>query len=258
MPNPNEAPREVTNSVNSAMGKTHPMLIIAAVAVTLFAGVGIGVMTGIIPNAHSSSTSKVDSAMPPVPTAMGASAGIGSAADTTASAGTQGTTAGPEANRQAAAAHKPASTSTHAHSHVTTTTAAPTPTPVFAQNSVSDNNRVRAEPVMCRNCGTIDSINVIAKQGEGSGAGAVLGGVLGGVLGHQVGNGRGKDLATVAGALGGALLGNSVEKNTKTAKSFELRVRMEDNTFQTLRYETEPDVRVGDRVRIENGRALRA
>ena len=255
MPNPNEAPREVTSSVNRGVGKTHPMLIIAAVAVTLFAGVGIGVMTGIIPNAHSGATAKVDSAMPPVPTAMGASAGIGSAADTTASASTQGATARPEASSQTPATHKPAST--RAHTPVATKTAASTPTPVFAQNSASDSTRVRAEPVVCRNCGTIDSINIIAKQGEGSGAGAVLGGVLGGVLGHQIGNGRGKDLATVAGAVGGAMLGNSVEKNAKTAKSYDIRVRMEDNTFQTLRYETEPDVRVGDKVRVENGRALR-
>ena len=255
MPNPNEAPREVTSSVNRGVGKTHPMLIIAAVAVTLFAGVGIGVMTGIIPSAHSGAASKADSSMPPVPTAMGASAGIGGAADTTVSASTQAATSRHEASNQAPVARKPAST--HVHAPVVAKTLVPAPTPVFAQNSASDSTRLRTEPVVCRNCGTIDSINIIAKQGEGSGAGAVLGGVLGGVLGHQVGNGRGKDLATVAGAVGGALLGNSVEKNAKTAKSYDVRVRMEDNTFQTLRYETEPDVRVGDKVRVENGRALR-
>ena len=43
--------------------------------------------------------------------------------------------------------------------------------------------------------------------------GTVLGGVAGGVLGHQVGGGKGKTLATVAGAAGGALAGNQVQKN---------------------------------------------
>lgn len=40
--------------------------------------------------------------------------------------------------------------------------------------------------------------------------GLLLGGLLGGVLGHQVGGGSGKDLATVGGAVAGALVGNNV------------------------------------------------
>jgi len=59
-------------------------------------------------------------------------------------------------------------------------------------------------PAACDNCGTVTDMRTLKKEGEGSGAGAVLGGVVGGVLGHQVGSGRGKDVATVAGAAGGA------------------------------------------------------
>lgn len=40
--------------------------------------------------------------------------------------------------------------------------------------------------------------------------GALLGGLIGGVLGHQVGGGSGKDIATVAGAVGGAVVGNNL------------------------------------------------
>lgn len=40
--------------------------------------------------------------------------------------------------------------------------------------------------------------------------GALIGGLIGGVLGHQVGGGSGKDLATAAGAVGGAVLGSNV------------------------------------------------
>lgn len=48
--------------------------------------------------------------------------------------------------------------------------------------------------------------------GTNSVAGTVLGGAAGGVLGHQIGGGHGKDVATAAGAVGGAYLGNRVAK----------------------------------------------
>lgn len=40
--------------------------------------------------------------------------------------------------------------------------------------------------------------------------GALLGGVVGGILGHQVGGGSGKDIATGAGAIAGAVVGNNM------------------------------------------------
>jgi outer membrane lipoprotein SlyB len=94
------------------------------------------------------------------------------------------------------------------------------------------------------------------KQGEGSGAGAVLGGVLGGVLGHQIGSGRGNTAATIVGAGAGAYAGNEVEKNRNTSQYWNVRVRFEDGTTQTLRYDTQPDLRSGDRVRVENGKVV--
>ncbi len=44
-------------------------------------------------------------------------------------------------------------------------------------------------------------------------AGKVIGGVAGGVLGHQIGGGTGQTVATIAGAAGGAYVGNKVQKN---------------------------------------------
>jgi hypothetical protein len=61
MPNLDEAPREIVSTVKQsaqsaqAPRKTHPMLIIAAGAVTLFSAVGIAMMMGILPNAQSKS-----------------------------------------------------------------------------------------------------------------------------------------------------------------------------------------------------------
>ena len=44
-----------------------------------------------------------------------------------------------------------------------------------------------------------------------SGAGALMGALAGGGLGNAVGQGGGKALATIAGVMGGAILGNSIE-----------------------------------------------
>lgn len=44
-----------------------------------------------------------------------------------------------------------------------------------------------------------------------SGAGALMGALAGGGLGHAVGQGGGKVLATLAGVMGGAILGNNIE-----------------------------------------------
>ncbi len=335
MPNLDEAPREIISTVKQnaqnaqsaqAPRKTHPMLIIAAGAVTLFSAVGIAMMTGILPNAQSKAQSKSDSgaaklesSAPLTSAAAGAAAaGVGTMMDapptqvpptpppaTTSSATTplpssdlkplESKTVGqPMAKTdQNIAAHKSPSSPkpTYTQSRPTVVAQASprapisipnpdssserAPTPVYAQNSAQNsaqnngqnsaqnrnqnNAPSQADRVasICRSCGTVDSINPIDKAGQGSGAGALLGGVLGGVLGHQVGNGRGRDAATVAGAVGGAVLGNQVEKNNKTARSFEVRVRMEDNTFSTVRYEVEPNVRVGDKVRVEDGRLVR-
>lgn len=113
-------------------------------------------------------------------------------------------------------------------------------------------------PKICRDCGTVSEIIPIEKKGESSGAGAVLGGIVGGVLGHQVGGGRGKDVATVAGALGGAFLGNEIERNKASVAQWDVRVRLEDGTNKVVRYGTEPSWRVGDKVRIENGKIVSA
>ena len=266
MPNMNDAPREVTHSASRSL---HPMLIIAAGAVTLFCGVGIAMMMGIIPSAQGQKTDATSSAAPVTPAA--AHAAMGSASEAAlpdnkvpVPTATKSADAQPTVKSEKAAAAPKHTHPTRVASSGPSSSREREPSPTYAQgsnNAYSYNNeptRVAAyAPPLCRNCGTIDSITPITKQGEGSGAGAVLGGVLGGVLGHQVGGGRGKDLATVAGAVGGAVLGNTVEKNTRTTNVYDVRVRLEDGTFQTLRYDTEPGIRVGDKVKIENGRAVR-
>ena len=81
--------------------------------------------------------------------------------------------------------------------------------------------------------------------------------VSGGLLGNQVGGGTGRQIATVAGAVGGAVVGNQVEGNMKATTTYEIRVRLDDGTLRTFNQSSAPQWSSGDRVRIVKGR-LRA
>lgn len=111
----------------------------------------------------------------------------------------------------------------------------------------------KASKKKCANCGTIQDIRVIEKEGEGSGVGAVAGGLAGAVLGHQVGQGRGKDVATVAGAAGGAYAGHQIEKKLKTTKSYEITVKMTDGSSRVISQAEEPHFAIGDKVKVVDG-----
>ena len=52
----------------------------------------------------------------------------------------------------------------------------------------------------------------VYKEGNTSGFGAITGGILGAVVGNQFGKGNGRAAMTAAGAVGGGIWGNSVEK----------------------------------------------
>jgi outer membrane lipoprotein SlyB len=111
--------------------------------------------------------------------------------------------------------------------------------------------------------GVVRAIEAVQQEvagigGTGVGAGTVVGGVLGGVVGIQVGRGSGKTAATVLGAAAGAYAGHELEKrNQQQTPAYRITVRMGDSSTQTVTQSTNPDIRVGDRVRIESGVAQR-
>ena len=88
--------------------------------------------------------------------------------------------------------------------------------------------------------------------------GAIIGAIAGGIIGNQVGGGVGNTAATVLGAAGGAYAGNEIEKrNQQQVNAYKFTIRMNDGSYQTLTQNTSADVRVGDRVVIDNGVARR-
>jgi outer membrane lipoprotein SlyB len=117
-----------------------------------------------------------------------------------------------------------------------------------------------SSPAYATSYGSVNSIQTIpASPTGGIGVGTVVGGVVGGLLGNQIGGGDGRKLATVAGVVGGAVVGNQVEqRNRAPARDmYQISVRLDNGSYQTIEQDSLGDLRVGNRARIENGRVSR-
>jgi outer membrane lipoprotein SlyB len=83
--------------------------------------------------------------------------------------------------------------------------------------------------------------------------GTVIGGIAGGVIGHQIGSGRGNTAATLVGAIGGAVVGNDIEKKQAQATRYRITVRLDSGSSLIVEDTRDLNLRVGDRVRVEDG-----
>src|SRR5437879_4446273 len=200
-----------------AARRTHPLIIIAAIAITLFSLWGIGAVLGWIPT----------------------SVGTPGAASTPGAPAPEQPAVEPEtarpAERKPAVKPRPVAGSEPPRA----VAVVPPPPPIVA--------------AICKECAVIEEVREVEKAGQTSGGGAVGGAVVGGVIGHQMGGGRGKDVATVLGALGGGLAGNQIEKNAKKTKEYQIFVRYEDGTKGLFTQPTPPSWRIGDKVKVING-----
>jgi outer membrane lipoprotein SlyB len=104
--------------------------------------------------------------------------------------------------------------------------------------------------------GVIDNIEIIQGSNNEIGASTIIGGIVGGILGHQMGAGSGNDVATMAGAVGGAVVGHQVEKQNRQQDTYRIQIRLERGGYQKVT-QGFSDLRVGDRVRIENNHVSR-
>ncbi len=197
--------------------KLNPLIVLAAVSVTLFSLLGIAAITGVLPTSFSKSS---DSALP-----KEAAAPVSPKSD---------------GSKTAATPAKPAAKPETANK----VASAPTPAPA-AQPA-------KAAPV-CNNCGVVSEVRAIKEKGEGSGLGAIAGGVVGGLLGNQVGGGSGQKIATVAGAAGGAYAGHQIEKNVKSTTRYDVIVNMDDGSVRSFSYDAQPAFQTGAKVKVVNG-----
>lgn len=104
--------------------------------------------------------------------------------------------------------------------------------------------------------GTVESVQQVVASNDTSGLGAIGGALVGGGIGSLFGGGTGRTVATVVGAIGGAYAGNQIEARNPHMV-WQIAVRYDDGSFATIRQESTPIVRPGDRVRVNpNGLEL--
>lgn len=122
----------------------------------------------------------------------------------------------------------------------------------IASNSADRNsaNRPAAAPVICNDCGTINSIEESKAKGDASGVGAVIGAVAGAVVGHQVGDGKGQDAATATGAIGGGIAGHQIERRINGTPVFHVSVAMDNGGTRTVDVGALNGLSVGSKVKV--------
>lgn len=108
--------------------------------------------------------------------------------------------------------------------------------------------------------GKIEQITPAQMQtNHDSGVGAILGGLAGVGLGSLIGGGTGRDVAMVAGAIGGALAGNEVEKTKydQPVAAQQIIVRVRNGVLVSVTQPVNPQLSTGMKVYIE-GAGLQA
>lgn len=101
--------------------------------------------------------------------------------------------------------------------------------------------------------GVIEQITEVQIQSNHhQGLGAIIGGLGGLGIGSLIGNGTGRDVAMVAGALGGALMGNNVQRrNNQPVPGQQIIVRLGNGVLVQIMQPANPNLRPGQRVYVE-------
>lgn len=244
-----------------AITPTHPLLLVAAASVTLFSLAGVGALAGWLPGPAAPNGS---------PSELAAQSTAIAAAPIPARQRIAVPQKAPKPIAQSVAhalvgEHRNATEPVATHRAVAAApaygTAAPTPSysavspaPTFSTAPQEATYRVAAaQPLICGECGVVETVREVAVEPKGSGGGAIAGGLVGGLIANQIGKGSTRSIATVLGAAGGAYAGNYIEKSMKESKRYEVLVRFEDDSRRSFSSETPPAWQSGDRVRLQNG-----
>lgn len=110
----------------------------------------------------------------------------------------------------------------------------------------------QAKQVQSVTYGTIVYARPVLIQGGNKGDlfGGIAGALMGGVAGNAIGGGKGNQLATTAGAIGGAMTGEKIADKMNQIKGVELEIQKEDGTVAVVVQKADPRLTVGQRVRL--------
>lgn len=101
----------------------------------------------------------------------------------------------------------------------------------------------------CTSCGKVTAVKLVEKQGEASAGGMIAGGAVGALLGNQIGKGTTRDIATLAGAAGGAYAGKKIEENAKTVKRWDVYVRFDNGDERVFSFDKDPGLTAGTPIK---------
>lgn len=133
-----------------------------------------------------------------------------------------------------------------------------TPSPTYGSVSTPTSTVPSNSSYESTQYGTVRDIHQREVAQRRSGAGALLGAVIGGVAGNQVGSGTGRAAATAIGAVGGAVIGDRIDnRNRETQSYYQVDVRLDNGEMRTFDYADINGLRVGDRVRVQDGQLQR-
>lgn len=111
--------------------------------------------------------------------------------------------------------------------------------------------------------GSVGQIEELRAQSRStSGVGAIIGAVVGGVIGNQIGGGFGRVAATAAGVAGGAAAGNAIEgtrgnNNQGQVTGYRIVINLQNGGQRIFDVPHPGDLRLGDRVQINQGQISR-
>jgi outer membrane lipoprotein SlyB len=132
--------------------------------------------------------------------------------------------------------------------------------PVASTYPTTSTYPVSSYPVASNEYGRIINIEYLPVGTTAPGGthilGAVVGGLAGGLLGNQIGSGAGRTAATVLGGVAGAAVGNQIARNQQgvtTQAGYRITMQTDQGLVRTYEVPATGDLRVGDRVRIDNG-----
>lgn len=101
----------------------------------------------------------------------------------------------------------------------------------------------------CASCGVVEIVRVVEHRRRETAA-APEGRLSESVLGYRMGGGGGEGFVVLLGAMAGA------SPAARARLVYEVDVRLEDGSVRTFRQPGEPPWRLGDRVRVIQGRII--
>ncbi len=102
----------------------------------------------------------------------------------------------------------------------------------------------------CAICGTVESIRSLEVRGDATESAVVTE--------RQPGRSENNAVMTILGPGGGASVGSEIEMNVTKRQVFRVTVRMDDGSFRTVSLSNAPGFTIGDKVRVVQGRLVRA